>query len=196
MAAVVVAAVVVAALVAMAVVVVMRVIITHDCDDSPCRYTQKQWGRDPSELDASVAGRIPVRTNFDNRYFSDRYQVRCMQVSQCYTSPTTGHRLTRSRPSPDERVVLSSSTCQYLIEAHMEVCKYLTLGARPCPDPLAYNLNHAHAHADTHATCSAKWTASLDFRRIYSIWFNLPYPHTRCSRLVVIRSGWRLSSTT
>ena len=38
-------------------------------------YTQKQWGRDPSELDASVAGRIPVRTNFDNRYFSDRYQV-------------------------------------------------------------------------------------------------------------------------
>ena len=38
-------------------------------------YTQKQWGRDPSELDASVAGRIPVRTSFDNRYFSDRYQA-------------------------------------------------------------------------------------------------------------------------
>ena len=29
-------------------------------------------------------------------------------VSQCYTTPTTGHRLTRSRPSPDERVILSS----------------------------------------------------------------------------------------
>ena len=29
-------------------------------------------------------------------------------VSQCYTIPTTGHGLTRSRPSPDERVVLSS----------------------------------------------------------------------------------------
>ena len=29
-------------------------------------------------------------------------------VSQCYTTPTTGHRLTRSRPSPDERVILPS----------------------------------------------------------------------------------------
>lgn len=38
-------------------------------------YTRKQWGLDPSELDSSVAGRIPVRTNRDDRYFSDRYQA-------------------------------------------------------------------------------------------------------------------------
>lgn len=37
-------------------------------------YTIKQWGRDPSELSADVAKRIPVRTNRDDRYFSDRYQ--------------------------------------------------------------------------------------------------------------------------
>jgi UDP-galactopyranose mutase len=37
-------------------------------------YTRKQWDLDPSELDASVAARIPVRTNSDDRYFTDRYQ--------------------------------------------------------------------------------------------------------------------------
>jgi len=38
-------------------------------------YTRKQWGLDPSELDASVCARIPVRTNRDGRYFSDKYQA-------------------------------------------------------------------------------------------------------------------------
>ena len=37
-------------------------------------YTRKQWRRDPSELDASVCGRIPIRTNRDDRYVSDRFQ--------------------------------------------------------------------------------------------------------------------------
>jgi UDP-galactopyranose mutase len=38
-------------------------------------YTRKQWGLDPSELDAQVAARIPVRTNRDDRYFTDRFQA-------------------------------------------------------------------------------------------------------------------------
>jgi UDP-galactopyranose mutase len=38
-------------------------------------YTVKQWAKDPSELDASVLARIPVRSNFDDRYFSDKYQA-------------------------------------------------------------------------------------------------------------------------
>ena len=38
-------------------------------------YTRKQWGLDPSELDASVTSRVPTRTNRDNRYFTDTYQV-------------------------------------------------------------------------------------------------------------------------
>ena len=38
-------------------------------------YTRKQWGLDPSELDAAVIARIPVRTNRDDRYFTDTYQV-------------------------------------------------------------------------------------------------------------------------
>jgi UDP-galactopyranose mutase len=37
-------------------------------------YTLKQWQRDPSELHASVASRIPTRTNTDDRYFTDAFQ--------------------------------------------------------------------------------------------------------------------------
>src|SRR5436189_1495683 len=37
-------------------------------------YTRKQWGLDPSELDALVTARVPTRTNRDNRYFTDSYQ--------------------------------------------------------------------------------------------------------------------------
>jgi UDP-galactopyranose mutase len=39
------------------------------------QYTRKQWGLDPSELDASVTSRVPVRTNRDDRYFTDTYQA-------------------------------------------------------------------------------------------------------------------------
>ena len=38
-------------------------------------YTRKQWGMDPAQLDAAVTARIPVRTNRDDRYFTDRYQA-------------------------------------------------------------------------------------------------------------------------
>src|ERR1700712_5329013 len=38
-------------------------------------YTKKQWDLDPSELDASVTARIPVRTNRDDRYFTDTFQA-------------------------------------------------------------------------------------------------------------------------
>ena len=38
-------------------------------------YTRKQWGLEPSDLDATVSARVPVRTNRDDRYFTDTYQV-------------------------------------------------------------------------------------------------------------------------
>ena len=37
-------------------------------------YTRKQWGLDPSELDAQVTARVPTRTNRDDRYFTDSFQ--------------------------------------------------------------------------------------------------------------------------
>ena len=38
-------------------------------------YTYKQWDKWPAQLDASVLARIPVRTNTDDRYFSDTMQA-------------------------------------------------------------------------------------------------------------------------
>jgi UDP-galactopyranose mutase len=42
-------------------------------------YTRKQWGLDPSELDASVTARVPTRTNRDDRYFTDTFQAMPLQ---------------------------------------------------------------------------------------------------------------------
>jgi UDP-galactopyranose mutase len=38
-------------------------------------YTRKQWQRDAKELDPSVCGRIPIRTNRNNRYLSEKFQA-------------------------------------------------------------------------------------------------------------------------
>ena len=64
-------------------------------------YTRKQWGVEPTELDAQVTARIPVRTNRDNRYFTDRYQV----------MPRRGyHRLfARMLDHPGIKVMLNTS---------------------------------------------------------------------------------------
>ena len=37
-------------------------------------YTIKQWGREPSELPASILKRLPVRFNYDDNYFFHRFQ--------------------------------------------------------------------------------------------------------------------------
>ena len=38
-------------------------------------YTIKQWQREPRDLDASVCGRIPIRTNRDDRYLREEFQA-------------------------------------------------------------------------------------------------------------------------
>ncbi len=37
-------------------------------------YTEKQWGRDCTQLPASIIKRLPFRFRFDNNYFNDRWQ--------------------------------------------------------------------------------------------------------------------------
>ncbi len=38
------------------------------------RYTMKQWGQTPEEIDPNTTARVPVRLSQDNRYFQDAYQ--------------------------------------------------------------------------------------------------------------------------
>jgi UDP-galactopyranose mutase len=37
-------------------------------------YSQKQWGMDLNELSPSVGARVPIRLNYDDRYFTDKFQ--------------------------------------------------------------------------------------------------------------------------
>lgn len=37
-------------------------------------YTEKQWGRDCTQLPAFIIRRLPLRFTYDNNYFNDRYQ--------------------------------------------------------------------------------------------------------------------------
>lgn len=37
-------------------------------------YTKKQWGLDPKELPSSIIKRIPIRYNYDDNYYFDKYQ--------------------------------------------------------------------------------------------------------------------------
>ncbi len=37
-------------------------------------YTKKQWGVEPSELPASILKRLPVRFNYDDNYYNQKYQ--------------------------------------------------------------------------------------------------------------------------
>jgi UDP-galactopyranose mutase len=46
-------------------------------------YSTKHWGLDPSHLSASVCARLPVRTDINNNYFDDRFQ---MMPSDGYTA--------------------------------------------------------------------------------------------------------------
>ena len=39
-----------------------------------CGYTRKQWGMEPSELPASILKRLPVRFNYDDNYYTSKFQ--------------------------------------------------------------------------------------------------------------------------
>ena len=38
------------------------------------KYTMKQWGQKPEDINPEVTGRVPVLISYDNRYFQDKYQ--------------------------------------------------------------------------------------------------------------------------
>jgi UDP-galactopyranose mutase len=63
-------------------------------------YTRKQWGVDPSQLDKSVAARVPARTNTDDRYFTDTYQ--CM--------PAEGYTAMFARMLDEPRITVMTGT--------------------------------------------------------------------------------------
>jgi len=64
-------------------------------------YTRKQWGLDPSQLKAAVAARIPVRTNDDDRYFTDRFQAMPLDGYACMFDKILDHPLIQLKLNTD-----------------------------------------------------------------------------------------------
>ena len=63
-------------------------------------YTAKQWQTDPSELPASIINRLPVRFNYDNRYFKDTWEG----------LPKDGYTAWFERMIDDPRITVSLNT--------------------------------------------------------------------------------------
>ncbi len=78
-------------------------------------YTRKQWGLDLSELNASVAARIPVRTNADDRYFSDSFQKMPTDGFTAMFSRILDHRNIRVELGVDFREFRKRATWNLLV---------------------------------------------------------------------------------
>ncbi len=63
-------------------------------------YTQKQWQTDPKKLPPDIISRLPVRTNLDGRYFSDKYQG----------LPLNGYQKWHERMIDDEKITVQLKT--------------------------------------------------------------------------------------
>lgn len=52
----------------------LKEIATYVYENVFLKYTMKQWGKSPKEIDPAVSGRVPVLLSYDDRYFQDKYQ--------------------------------------------------------------------------------------------------------------------------
>lgn len=52
----------------------LRFLAQYVYDNVFVRYTEKQWGKDPSQIDGAVTARVPVYLSRDCRYFQDVFQ--------------------------------------------------------------------------------------------------------------------------
>ncbi|WP_109487558.1 UDP-galactopyranose mutase [Occallatibacter savannae] len=78
-------------------------------------YTRKQWGIDPSELDASVTARVPVRTSRDDRYFTDRFQAMPLHGYTRMFDRMLAHPNIRILLNTDYRDIVDEVECREVI---------------------------------------------------------------------------------
>ena len=78
-------------------------------------YTRKQWRRDPRDLDPGVCGRIPIRTNRDDRYVSDTFQAMPRDGYTALFRRLLDHPNIEVRLGTDFRDVRAQVPCRHLI---------------------------------------------------------------------------------
>ncbi|MFM8319376.1 MAG: UDP-galactopyranose mutase [Chloroflexota bacterium] len=129
-------------------------------------YTRKQWGMDPSELDATVTSRVPVRLNRDDRYFTDVYQSMPLHGYTRLFENLLDHPNIKIMLNTDYRDVQNMVPYRELIftgpvDEYFDYCygklPYRSLDFRfetldlPQAQPVAV-INHPNAHAYTRVT--------------------------------------------
>ncbi len=82
-------------------------------------YTLKQWKRDPRDLDPSVCGRIPVRTNRDNRYLSETFQALPKEGYTAMFRRMLDHPLIEVRLDTDYRDLLPHVKSRHMVYTGM-----------------------------------------------------------------------------
>ncbi|MCL2464670.1 MAG: UDP-galactopyranose mutase [Micrococcales bacterium] len=83
-------------------------------------YTAKQWQTAPELLPASVVSRLPVRYNYDNRYFNDTHEG----------LPTDGYGAWLARMADDPRIDVRLG-CDFLDDGAGEFARDRVLGRVP-----------------------------------------------------------------
>lgn len=78
-------------------------------------YTRKQWRRDPKDLDPSVCGRIPIRTNRDDRYLSEKFQALPREGYTAMFRRMIDHPLIEVRLGVDFRDIRDTAQWNHLI---------------------------------------------------------------------------------
>ncbi len=78
-------------------------------------YTRKQWRRDPRELDASVCGRIPIRTNRDDRYLSEKFQALPLKGYTAMFEKMLSHPKIELQLGTDFRTISSEVKWRHLV---------------------------------------------------------------------------------
>ena len=78
-------------------------------------YTRKQWQSDPSELHSSVCARIPIRTNEDDRYFTDSFQKMPADGYTAMFERILGHPLIDVRVETDYEEVKDEVEYDHLV---------------------------------------------------------------------------------
>jgi UDP-galactopyranose mutase len=100
-------------------------------------YTVKQWAKEPKELEPLVLERIPVRTSFDGRYFSDKYQGLPIDgytklVQTMLDHPNITVRLNTSWESireniSGEEIIFTGPIDQYFAECGLDKLEYRSI---------------------------------------------------------------------
>ena len=143
-------------------------------------YTRKQWQRDARDLDPTVCGRIPIRTNRDDRYLSEKFQALPKNGYTAMFQKMLKHPLIEVRLNTDYREVRTQVAFRHLIFT----------------GPLDEYYDHCFGHLPYRSLRFEPETLSQEFFQL-AMQVNYPNDHD-FTRIVEIKhaTGQQLPSTT